>query len=60
MITITYNTSVETLEEINLGDEISDIYQNAGKVIDIEKVRNKNSTFYNYILNTGQSIPVIR
>jgi len=60
MTVINYRTTLYTLENIHLEDEICDTYQTCGKVIEIEKVTKRNSVFFNYVLDTGQNISIVR
>jgi len=57
---LTYNTPVDILENIKIGDLISDAYQLVGKVIKIEKITLKSNIQYIFTLDSYKSILLLR
>jgi len=59
-LTLTYNTPLNILDGIKIGDFISDAYQLMGKVIKIEKTTLKTNIQFVYTLDNYKSILMLR
>ncbi|MFC3562987.1 hypothetical protein [Pedobacter jamesrossensis] len=57
---LTYTTPVNILDNIKIGDVISDVYQLMGKVIKIEKITLKTNIQFIFTLENYESILMLR
>jgi len=57
---LTYTTPLNILENIKIGDLISDIYQLMGKVIKIEKITLRTNIQFIFTLDNYESILILR
>ncbi|GAA3952650.1 hypothetical protein GCM10022246_03640 [Pedobacter ginsengiterrae] len=57
---LTYTTPLNILENIKIGDLISDIYQMMGKVIKIEKITLRTNIQFIFTLDNYESILILR
>ncbi len=57
---LTYTTPLNILENIKIGDLISDIYQMMGKVIKIEKITLRTNIQFIFTLDNYESILTLR
>jgi len=60
MIRITYKTALEVLEDIKVGDNISDEYHINGQVKRIERENVKHGLIFVFYLYNGNNILVMR
>jgi hypothetical protein len=60
MLRITYKTPDDVLENIKIGDHISDEYQLNGIVKEIERENVWNGFVYTFHLDSGRKIVVLR
>lgn len=59
MIYLTYNTPINILENIKIGDTVFDYFRTSGKVVRIERYEETRGLFFIFILETGAEIPLI-
>lgn len=57
---LTYNTPLNILDNIKIGDLISDVYQLMGKVIKIEKTTLRTNIQFIFTLDNYKSISILR
>ncbi|RZL20361.1 MAG: hypothetical protein EOO96_25190 [Pedobacter sp.] len=59
MINVTYNTPLNKLNKVKVGDEIIDEYENRGKVVKINKTKSNVGREYLFLLDNRQMIYIL-
>ncbi|MFC3559752.1 hypothetical protein [Pedobacter jamesrossensis] len=59
MINVTYTTPLRKLNQVKIGDEIVDEYENQGKVVKINKTESNVGREYLFLLDNKQMIYIL-
>jgi len=59
MINVTYTTPIKKLNQVKVGDEIVDEYENQGKVVKINKTKSTMGSEYLFLLDNRQMIYIL-